>query len=61
MKQDASCKEAEEIAAEGVVSDDHFIWHPVTRAVGNVKQSSSSLLVDEMSASELYFRASIHS
>ncbi len=37
MKQDVSGKEAEEIAADGAVSADHFIWHPVTRAVGNVK------------------------
>lgn len=44
MKQDASCKEAEEIAAEGAVSADHFIWHPVTRAVGNVKNQGSELI-----------------
>ncbi len=36
MKQDVSGKEAEEIAADGAVSADHFLWHPVTRAVGNV-------------------------
>ncbi|MGR8849406.1 hypothetical protein ACPZ8D_27825, partial [Klebsiella pneumoniae subsp. pneumoniae] len=35
--QDVSCKEAEEITADGAVSADHFIWHPVTRVVGNVK------------------------
>lgn len=37
MRQDIGGKEAEEIAADGAVSADHFIWHPVSRAVGNVK------------------------
>ncbi|HDU5636357.1 MULTISPECIES: SOS response-associated peptidase [Klebsiella] len=44
MKQDVSGKEAEEIAANGAVSADHFIWHPVTRAVGNVKNQGPELI-----------------
>lgn len=28
---------AEEIAAEGAISAEKFIWHPVSRAVGNLK------------------------
>lgn len=44
MKQDVSSKEAEEIAADGAVSADHFIWHPVTRAVGNVKNQGPELI-----------------
>ncbi|HCF8137972.1 SOS response-associated peptidase [Klebsiella pneumoniae] len=44
MKQDVSGKEAEEIAADGAVSADHFIWHPVTRAVGNVKNQGPELI-----------------
>ncbi|MHB7501110.1 hypothetical protein ACYCMK_25840, partial [Klebsiella pneumoniae] len=27
----------EEIAVDGAVSADHFTWHPVSRAVGNMK------------------------
>ncbi|EOI1359878.1 SOS response-associated peptidase, partial [Klebsiella pneumoniae] len=37
-------KEAEEIAADGAVSADHFLWHPVTRAVGNVKNQGPELI-----------------
>ena len=44
MKQDVSGKEAEEIAADGTVSVDHSIWHPVTRAVGNMKNQGPELI-----------------
>lgn len=44
MIQDESGKEAEEIAADGAVSADHFIWHPVSHAVGNVKNQGAELL-----------------
>lgn len=44
MRQDVSGKEAEEIAADGTVSADQFIWHPVTRAVGNVKNQGAELI-----------------
>lgn len=37
MRQDIGGKEATEIAADGSVSAGHFTWHPVSRAVGNVK------------------------
>lgn len=43
-EQDVSGKEAEEIAADGAVSADHFLWHPVTRAVGNVKNQGPELI-----------------
>ncbi|RSV96392.1 hypothetical protein EGH52_27035 [Klebsiella aerogenes] len=38
MKQDVSGKETEEMAA------DHFIWNPVSRAVGNVKNQGPELI-----------------
>lgn len=41
---DISGKEAEVIAAEGAVSADKFIWHAVTRAVGNVKNQDPELI-----------------
>ena len=44
MKQDVGGKEAEEIAADGAVPADKFKWHPVSRAVGNVKNQVSWLL-----------------
>ncbi len=44
MKQDVSGKESEDIAADGAVSADHFVWHPVTRAVGNVKNQGPELI-----------------
>lgn len=44
MRQDAGGKEAEEIAADGAVAAEEFIWHPVTRAVGNVKNQGPELI-----------------
>ncbi|WP_045855246.1 SOS response-associated peptidase [Raoultella terrigena] len=44
MRQDVSGKEVEEIASKGVVSEDLFIWHPVTRAVENVKNQRAELI-----------------
>jgi putative SOS response-associated peptidase YedK len=44
MRQDIGGKEAEEIAANGAVPADEFIWHAVTRAVGNVKNQGSELI-----------------
>ena len=37
-------KEAEDIAAVGAVPADAFIWHAVTRAVGNVKNQGPELI-----------------
>lgn len=37
MRQDIGGKEATEIAADGLVSADHFTWPPVSGSVGNVK------------------------
>ncbi|MDM2752399.1 SOS response-associated peptidase, partial [Citrobacter sp. Cpo221] len=33
-----------EIAADGSVPAENFIWHAVTRAVGNVKNQGSELI-----------------
>ena len=44
MRQDIGGKEAEEIAADGSVSADHFTWHPVSRAIGNVMNQGAELL-----------------
>jgi putative SOS response-associated peptidase YedK len=44
MRQDTGGREAEEIAADGAVAADEFIWHPVTRAVGNVKNQGPELI-----------------
>ncbi len=44
MRQDTGGKEAAEIAADGVVPADKFIWHAVTRAVGNVKNQGADLI-----------------
>lgn len=44
MRQDIGGKEAEKIAADGAVPADKFKWHPVSRAVGNVKNQVSWLL-----------------
>lgn len=46
MRQDIGGKEAGEIAAEGPVSADHFIWHPLSRAVGSVKNQGSELIAE---------------
>ncbi|MCE9901897.1 SOS response-associated peptidase family protein, partial [Raoultella terrigena] len=44
MRKDVGGKEAEEIANDRAVPADKFIWHPVSRAVGNVKNQVSWLL-----------------
>ncbi|PLP29648.1 hypothetical protein CWM88_16820 [Klebsiella pneumoniae] len=44
MKQDVSGKEAEEIATDGAVSNNHLIWHTVSRTVGNVKNQGLELI-----------------
>lgn len=44
MRQDVGGKEAEEIIADGALLADHFTWHPVSRAVSNVKNQSSDLI-----------------
>ena len=44
MRHDIGGKEAAEIAADGAVPADKFIWHAVTRAVGNVKNQGRDLL-----------------
>lgn len=41
VRQDIGGKEASEIATDGSMSADKFIWHAVTRAVGNVKKSGT--------------------
>ncbi len=44
MRQDIGGKEAEEIADDGAVPAGKFIWHAVTRAVGNVKNQGPELI-----------------
>ncbi len=44
MRQDTGGKEASDIIIDGSVSADHFIWHPVSRAVGNVKNQAPELI-----------------
>jgi len=44
MRQDLGGKPAEEVIADGTVSADKFIWHAVTRAVGNVKNQGPELI-----------------
>lgn len=44
MRQDIGGKEAEEIIVNGAVSADHFTWHPVSRAVGNIKNHGPELI-----------------
>ena len=43
-RQDIVGKEAGEIAADGPVPADHFPWHSVSRAVGNVKNQDPKLI-----------------
>ncbi|AWQ55377.1 DUF159 family protein [Klebsiella pneumoniae] len=43
MRRNIGGKEAEEIAANSSVSADHFTWHPVSRAVGNVRNQGPEL------------------
>ena len=44
MRQDTGGKEASDIIIDGSVSADRFIWHPVSRAVGNVKNQAPELI-----------------
>lgn len=44
MSLDIGGKEAGKIAADGSVSADHFTWHPVSRAVGNVNNQGAHLV-----------------
>ena len=44
MRQDVGGKEAEEIVSDGSVPAEMFIWHAVTREVGNVKNQGRKLI-----------------
>jgi putative SOS response-associated peptidase YedK len=44
MQQDVGGKEADKIAVDGAVTEDIFIWHAVTRAVGNTKNEGPELI-----------------
>lgn len=44
MRQDIGGKEAEDIAIDGTVPAEKFIWHAVTRAVGNAKNQGEELI-----------------
>ncbi|SAD70793.1 Gifsy-2 prophage protein [Enterobacter cloacae] len=45
MRQHVGGKEAEEIASDGAVPTDKFVWHAVTRTVGNVKNQGRNLIL----------------
>ena len=45
MRSDLSGKEAQEIAHDGALPAEAFIWHPVSRAVGNVKNQNPELIL----------------
>ena len=44
MRQEVGGNEAEDIAADGTVPADKFIWYAVSRAVGNVKNQGPELI-----------------
>ena len=44
MRQSIGGKEAEEIVGDGSVPADKFIWHAVSRTVGNVKKQGRYLI-----------------
>lgn len=44
MRETVSGNAAEEIARTGAVPADHFHWHAVSRAVGNVKNQGAALI-----------------
>lgn len=44
LHPDTSAKRADELAHEGALPADAFAWHPVTRAVGNVKNQGPELV-----------------
>ena len=44
MRQDISGSEASDIAADGAIPAEEFIWHPVTRAVGNIRNQGAELI-----------------
>lgn len=53
MRQHVGGKEAEEIASDGAVPTDKFVWHAVTRTVGNVKNQGRNLIEQIEIKSEL--------
>ena len=44
MRQDVGRRETAEIAADGSVPSDKFIWHAITCAVGNVNNQGAVLI-----------------
>ena len=44
MRQYIGGKEAEEITSDGAVPADKFIWHAISRAVGNVNNQGPKLI-----------------
>lgn len=44
MRQDVGGKKAEELASDGVVPTEKFIWHAISRAVGNTANNHFSLI-----------------
>lgn len=46
MNPETSGAQASELAHEAAIPDNEFTWHPVTRAVGNVKNQGPELIHD---------------
>jgi len=44
MNPETTAAQASELALDTAVPSDEFTWHPVTRAVGNVKNQSKDLI-----------------
>ncbi|CAI0699794.1 Uncharacterised ACR, COG2135 [Serratia fonticola] len=44
LDPDTSSKRAEELAIKNAMQADEFTWHPVSRAVGNIKNGSADLV-----------------
>jgi len=47
LTESVTGKEAEDIVRDGSLSADDFIWHPVSRAVGNPKNQGPELIVPQ--------------
>lgn len=44
LRQDTDSQQAQTLAREGAVAAQEFVWHPVTRAVGNIKNQGPELI-----------------
>lgn len=44
LRQDIDSQQAQTLTREGAVAAQEFVWHPVTRAVGNIKNQGPELI-----------------